>query len=149
MGARQCRQRPRSSSQPSTGRLSRQPTGSPQDGQHQAGRTIDSPRGTRWMTTLANDPKASPSSPARVATVSGFMGSEAYRCRPSGAGSGPQAGGRLGGPAGRGHRGRGRARRGAGRVLEVERPGTGAGGDVLEVLGVVAALQGFVVADVA
>src|SRR5215216_2150873 len=51
------------------------------------------------MTTLANEPKTRPSRPATTATVSGFMGSEAYRCRPSEAGRDPQTvGAGRGGP---------------------------------------------------
>src|SRR5215216_2046381 len=48
------------------------------------------------MTTLANEPKTRPSRPATTATVSGFMGSEAYRCRPSEGRQGSTDGG--GGP---------------------------------------------------
>ena len=82
MGARQDRQRPRSSSQETSGRLSRQAIGVSQAGQRDPGRTTDSRRGTRWMTTLANEPAASPSSPASEATARGLMvGSLAY-CQP-------------------------------------------------------------------
>src|ERR671923_44025 len=73
MGARQERQRPCSSSQPSSGRLSRQAIGVAQAGQDEPGRTTDPCRGTRWMTTLANEPAARPSSPASEATRRGLM----------------------------------------------------------------------------
>src|SRR5829696_2026892 len=73
MGARQARQRTRSSRQPSTGTLSCQATGWPQAGQREPGRTSDSPRGTRWMTTLAKEPKARPSRPASTAAAAGLM----------------------------------------------------------------------------
>src|SRR5215216_3548764 len=84
MGARQARQRPRSSSQPATGTLSRQATGVPQAGQRDPGRTSDSRRGTRWMTTLANDPAARPRRPASEAAASGVMAGKPTCPRPVG-----------------------------------------------------------------
>src|SRR5215218_538377 len=74
MGARQDRQRPRASSQPTTGTLSCQATGAPQEGQRDLGRATDSRCGTRSMATLANDPAARPSSPESEAAASGVMG---------------------------------------------------------------------------
>ena len=47
--------------------------GSPQRGQADGGLTTDSPRGTRWTTTLRKEPMTSPSSPARTATTTGGM----------------------------------------------------------------------------
>ena len=67
MGAAQWRQRARSSSQLSSGMLSRGAIGEAQAGQADPGRTSDSPRGTRWMTTLANDPKTRPKAAATMA----------------------------------------------------------------------------------
>src|SRR5919198_2859120 len=74
MAARQRRKRPGSSGQPSTGTLSCQAFGGPQAGQRDPGRTTDSWRGTRWMTTLANEPASRPSSPASSAAARGLMG---------------------------------------------------------------------------
>src|SRR5215217_5580202 len=84
MGARQARQRPRSSSQPATGTLSRQATGVPQEGQRDPGRTSVSRRGTRWMTTWANDPAARPRRPASEAAASGVMAGKPTCPRPVG-----------------------------------------------------------------
>src|SRR5680860_1456101 len=56
----QDRQRPRSSSHDSTGTLSIGATRTPQDGQALGGRTTDSPRGTRWMTTLPKEANTMP-----------------------------------------------------------------------------------------
>src|SRR5919205_2464389 len=61
IGAAQSAHRPRSSSQPSTGTLCRLRTALPQCGQCDPGRTSDSSRGTRWITTFRNDPTARPS----------------------------------------------------------------------------------------
>src|SRR3981081_2213383 len=47
-------------SQEMTGILSRSANWVPQLGHLDRGRTIDSLRGTRWMTTLRNEPTASP-----------------------------------------------------------------------------------------
>src|SRR6266540_4464781 len=98
MGDRQDRQRPRSSSQETSGRLSRQAIGVSQAGQRDPGRTTDSRRGTRWMTTLANEPAARPSSPASEATTSGLMAGK--RTCPAGTGGRPSTRGRLAGRAG-------------------------------------------------
>src|SRR5215207_3464522 len=87
MPAWQLRQRPPSSSQLSSGRLSRQAIGVWPAGQRDPGRTSDSRRGTRWITTLANEPASSPARPARSAAVTGLMG----RSLPAG-----RAGGRRG-----------------------------------------------------
>ena len=91
MDARQERQRPRSSSQPSNGTLSCQAIGAPQDGQRDPGRATDSRRGTRWMTTLANDPAASPSIPATTRRRVGSW-TRAYRARSRGSHGRPQTG---------------------------------------------------------
>ena len=56
----QLRQRPRRTSQETTGTLSRWRTGVPQDGQCEPGWVIDSPRGRRLISTLANDPTLNP-----------------------------------------------------------------------------------------
>src|SRR4051812_20676962 len=69
MGSPQVRQRPRSTSQDSTGTLSRTANGVLQRGQCEGGCTIDSPRGTRQITTLRNEPISSPSTPQKVATT--------------------------------------------------------------------------------
>src|SRR4030095_9424850 len=60
------------------------PSGARQAGQLEPGRTTDRPRGTRWMTTLANDPKARPSSPARTEAVSGLMAGKGTAAGPPG-----------------------------------------------------------------
>src|SRR3954447_20205050 len=65
----QCRQRPRSRSQEMTGMLSRGAISVPQDGQCEGGRTMDSPRGTRQMTTLRNEPMRRPKIPQNAAKV--------------------------------------------------------------------------------
>src|SRR5690606_4608525 len=39
----------------------------PQTGQREPGRTTDSPRGRRWITTFRNDPTSAPSTPAKAA----------------------------------------------------------------------------------
>src|SRR6266542_2209550 len=62
IGASQSAHLPRSSSQPNTGTLCRLRIGRPQEGQRDAGRTSDPPRGTRYTTTFRNEPTASPSS---------------------------------------------------------------------------------------
>ena len=64
MGSLQKRQRPRSSSQLSTGMLSYQRIVLPQRGQWDGGDTTDSSCGQRSEHTLRNDPKARPKSPA-------------------------------------------------------------------------------------
>src|SRR3954470_22267684 len=78
IGLPQCRQRPRRSSQDTTGMSSRGVIGSSHLGQCDRGRTTDSPRGTRQMTTLRNDPMSSPNTPhttARyVVTASSYRG---------------------------------------------------------------------------
>jgi hypothetical protein len=58
--APQLRQRPRSNSQDTTGTLSQDLIDSLHTGQCEGGETIDSPRGTRQMTTLRNEPINSP-----------------------------------------------------------------------------------------
>src|SRR3954468_7897994 len=65
----QCRQRPRSRSQEMTGMLSRGAISVPQAGQCDGGRTMDSPRGTRQMTTLRNEPMRRPKIPQKPANV--------------------------------------------------------------------------------
>ena len=60
MGEWQCRQRPRSISQPSTGMLSCQAMALPQPGQRERGRMTDSSLGHRATQTLRNDPKTAP-----------------------------------------------------------------------------------------
>src|SRR5947209_13669475 len=50
-----------------TGMLSRGEIGLSQPGQCEGGRTTDSPRGTRQMTTLRNDPMSRPSTPQKIA----------------------------------------------------------------------------------
>jgi len=60
MGRWQWRQRPRNSSQPSTGKLSYQRRRVPQWGQWLGGATIDSSRGTRQATRLRKLPKQAP-----------------------------------------------------------------------------------------
>src|SRR5687768_3448964 len=69
MASPQDRQRPRSSSQDRTGMLSRGAIGVPQLGQALGGWAIDSPRGTRWITTLANEPKIRPRTPQAAAST--------------------------------------------------------------------------------
>src|SRR6266508_5480778 len=81
MGARQRRQRPRSRAQLTSGMLSRGAIALPHEGQREAGRTSDSLRGTRWITTFANDPNTRPSRPASMAAASGLM----HRSLPAGA----------------------------------------------------------------
>src|SRR3954452_952095 len=66
MRSPQCRQRPRSTSQDSTGTLSRGEIGVSQPGQCEGGRTTDSPRGTRQMTTLRKEPMTRPRSATRT-----------------------------------------------------------------------------------
>src|SRR5919198_991863 len=63
MGASQPRQRPRKRIQEAIGTLSRVRSRMPQAGQRDPGRTIDSPLGSRWATTLRNDPTAAPRRP--------------------------------------------------------------------------------------
>src|SRR3954453_17562538 len=65
--ALQCRQRARRSSQDTTGTLSLGAIGAPHEGQGHRGRTTDSPRGTRQMTTLRNDPMSRPNTPQKAA----------------------------------------------------------------------------------
>src|ERR1035437_5492925 len=60
MGAPQRRQRPRRSSQDTTGTLSKNATGVPQEGQREPGWTTESPRGNRWMHTFAKEPTIAP-----------------------------------------------------------------------------------------
>src|SRR5438876_1758039 len=67
MGSPQSRQRPRSSSQESTGTLSRARIGVPQDGHRDPGDTMDSRRPIRWTTTFKNEPTSRPPMPARIA----------------------------------------------------------------------------------
>src|SRR5687768_8547051 len=64
MGASQERQRPRSRTQETSGTLSRDRMGAPQLGHRERGRTIDSPRGTRWTATVRKLPKTSPNGSA-------------------------------------------------------------------------------------
>src|SRR5690242_8762679 len=66
MPARQSRQRPRSSSHETTGISSRGRMPASQAGQCERGRTTDSPRGTRWMTTFRNDPTTRPTAAAKT-----------------------------------------------------------------------------------
>src|SRR3954467_3391537 len=84
----QCRQRPRSRSQETTGMLSRGAISVPQDGQCEGGRTMDSPRGTRQMTTLRKEPMRRPKiaqMAAKVAVTGGRLtGSESAGERPAG-----------------------------------------------------------------
>src|SRR5512142_2726047 len=69
----QRRQRARSAIQETTGRLSYQAMGAPQRGQRERGRTMDSPRGRRAMTTFAKLPSAAPRTGTQ-ATTSGAGG---------------------------------------------------------------------------
>ena len=69
IGVPQQRERPRSSSQLSTGTLSRAAIGAPQAGQALPGRTTDSPAGTRCTTTLRKEPIRSPSTAASTTTT--------------------------------------------------------------------------------
>src|SRR5215203_5081178 len=64
MGSLQFLHRPRSSRYEMRGKLSLGRIGSPQLGQWDAGHTIDSRRGTRWITTLRKLPTTSPKSTA-------------------------------------------------------------------------------------
>src|SRR5579863_3701880 len=64
MGARQARQRPRRTRYDRIGMLSAARMGAPQLPQRDPGRTTDSPRGTRAMTTLKKLPQTAPNSPA-------------------------------------------------------------------------------------
>src|SRR3954465_4125717 len=57
----QSRQWPRSKSQERIGTLSRARISVPQPGQRERGRTIDSPFGTRWITTFKKLPITAPS----------------------------------------------------------------------------------------
>src|SRR3954447_10644590 len=66
MGSRQLRHRPRSTSQETIGTLSRARIRSPQFGQCDGGETIDSPRGTRQMTTFRKLPMQAPRSAAYI-----------------------------------------------------------------------------------
>jgi hypothetical protein len=59
---------PRSSSHDTMGTLSRAATGWSHSGQRERGATTDSFRGTRWITTLRNEPTASPSTPQATAS---------------------------------------------------------------------------------
>src|SRR4051794_29182166 len=68
IGSSQQRDRPRSSSQDSTGTLSRSAIGVPHVGQALRGRTTDRPAGTRTITTLRNEPISSPTSTAETTT---------------------------------------------------------------------------------
>src|SRR3954451_2271173 len=65
MGSRQSAHRPRRISQPSTGTLCHARIGVSQRGQWDGGVTTDAPTGTRWITTLRNDPIARPRRPDR------------------------------------------------------------------------------------
>src|SRR3954468_16737802 len=67
IGLPQWRHRPRRSSQDTTGMSSRGVIGSPHLGQCDRGRTTDSPRGTRQITTLRNDPISRPNTPQTTA----------------------------------------------------------------------------------
>ena len=71
MGARHARQRPRRSSQPKIGTLSRAAIRAPQDGHRDGGETIDSFLGSRWTQTFAKEPIAArlPESAGWPATV--------------------------------------------------------------------------------
>src|SRR5579872_6160780 len=69
MRAPQARHRPRRSSQERTGMLSRSAMGISHCGQRERGRTTDWRRGTRWMTTLRNDPTQMPTTPQITATT--------------------------------------------------------------------------------
>src|SRR6478752_244334 len=66
MGQPQSRHRPRSATHDTTGTLSRGRTGAPHDGQCDGGCRIDSPFGTRAITTFANEPSARPRANART-----------------------------------------------------------------------------------
>ena len=61
----QSRHRPRSAIHDTTGTLSRGRTGAPHDGQCDGGWRIDSPFGTRAITTFAKEPTARPRAKAR------------------------------------------------------------------------------------
>src|SRR5438093_1758589 len=61
------RHRPRRSTQDSRGMLSRFRSWAPQDGQRDLGATMDSPLGTRCVTTVRKLPKARPTSPNNAA----------------------------------------------------------------------------------
>src|SRR3954467_4887911 len=78
IGVPQWRHRPRRSSQDTTGMSSRGVIGSPHLGQCDRGRTTDSPRGTRQITTLRNDPISRPNRPqttaVNVVTGSSYRG---------------------------------------------------------------------------
>src|SRR3712207_5023026 len=62
----QSRQRPRSSSQESTGTLSYGRTGVAHAGHAERGLTSEPPRGRRWATTFRNEPSRRPAKPART-----------------------------------------------------------------------------------
>src|SRR6476661_8155783 len=62
----QLRHRPRSATHDTTGTLSRGRTGAPHDGQCDGGCRIDSPFGTRAITTFAKEPTARPRAKARA-----------------------------------------------------------------------------------
>src|SRR5579875_2592103 len=64
MRAPQLRHRPRSSSQPAIGTLSRGRIASPQEMHLDRGRMIDSPRGSRQITTLRKEPTTAPNAAA-------------------------------------------------------------------------------------
>jgi hypothetical protein len=60
MKAAQCRQRPRSTIHATIGTLSHGRTNVPQAAQCEGGETIETPRGTRSITTDTNDPSTAP-----------------------------------------------------------------------------------------
>ena len=78
----QVRQRPRSSSQESTGTLSRQESSVPQLMHAEAGATIERLSGTRAATTFRKLPIASPGTNATAAAANDISGSCRARLRP-------------------------------------------------------------------
>src|SRR5918992_848928 len=62
----QLRQRPRRRSQERTGTLSYGAMATPHDGQDEPGLTSDSPRGSRWMTTLRKRPRIAPATAEKM-----------------------------------------------------------------------------------
>src|SRR4051812_18180416 len=73
VGQPQSRHRPPSTIHDTTRTLSRGRTGAPHDGQCDGGWRIDSPRGTRAITTFAKEPTARPkrNARARITIVTG------------------------------------------------------------------------------
>ena len=74
MGALQCRQRPRNRSQLTIGMLSRTSISWWQERQRDLGLTIDSPSGTRAMTTFRKDPMMRPSTALRPIAIPSTRG---------------------------------------------------------------------------